>query len=158
MPGNMKTWILGYDRSLNEVISWPNVKSTGPSKSIQLPISQNATFSAHFKIRILEFCIYSIRYKRNICSFILVPALCRHPVFNIQIFTCWLLQINFLLRMRRKLLDTFNRTHDYLRWAFNEFHFRWLENSVIDIGKAAMFPLIFNHLKWNPFLFFVSQS
>ena len=108
------------DPWLRSVTKWSDQLtqlSTGPSKSIQLPISQNATFSAH-KIRILEFCIYSIRYKRNICSFILVPALCRHPVFNIQIFTCWLLLILFLFRMRRKLLDTFNRTHDYLRWLY----------------------------------------
>ena len=26
-----------------------------------------------------------------------------------------------------------------------------VENSVIELGKAASFPLIFNHLNWNPF-------
>ena len=53
------------DPWLRSVTKWSDQLtqlSTGPSKSIQLPISQNATFSAH-KIRILEFCIYSIRYK-----------------------------------------------------------------------------------------------
>ena len=32
-----------------------------------------------------------------------------------------------------------------------EFYFRWLENSVIEIGKATKIPLIFNHLNWNSF-------
>ena len=28
----------------------------------------------------------------------------------------------------------------------DKYYFRWLENSVIEIGKAAKVPLIFNHL------------
>ena len=28
----------------------------------------------------------------------------------------------------------------------DEFHFRWLENSIIEIEKAALFPLMFRHL------------
>ena len=32
----------------------------------------------------------------------------------------------------------------------DEFYFRWLENSVIEIGKSALIPLIFHHLNWNP--------
>ena len=27
-----------------------------------------------------------------------------------------------------------------------------VENSIIELGKAASFPLIFNHLNWNPSL------
>ena len=30
---------------------------------------------------------------------------------------------------------------------FQDFHFRWLESSVIKIGKSALIPLRFNHLK-----------
>ena len=30
-----------------------------------------------------------------------------------------------------------------------EFHLRWFEKSIVVIGKAAMFPLIFNHLNRN---------
>ena len=33
--------------------------------------------------------------------------------------------------------------------ALDGFYCRWLENSVIDTGKAATIPLMFNHLKWN---------
>jgi len=32
----------------------------------------------------------------------------------------------------------------------NDFYFRLLENSVIEVGKSALTPFIFNHLKWNP--------
>ena len=32
----------------------------------------------------------------------------------------------------------------------DEFCFRWWENSIIEIGKPASFPLIFYHLKWSP--------
>ena len=28
----------------------------------------------------------------------------------------------------------------------NQFYFRWLENGIIEIGKAASIPLMFNHL------------
>ena len=42
----------------------------------------------------------------------------------------------------------------WLIWIFCsrlcKFYFRWLENSVIGIGKAASITLMFNHLKWNP--------
>ena len=31
---------------------------------------------------------------------------------------------------------------------------KWLENSVIEIGKAVLIPLMFNHLKWNPSYFY----
>ena len=31
--------------------------------------------------------------------------------------------------------------------TLNEFYFRWLENSNDEVGKAAWFPLKFNHLK-----------
>ena len=34
--------------------------------------------------------------------------------------------------------------------TLDKFHFRWLENSIVEIGKSALFPLIFNHLNWNP--------
>ena len=33
----------------------------------------------------------------------------------------------------------------------NVFYFRWFENSVIQIGKAAAISLRFNHLNWNPY-------
>ena len=36
-----------------------------------------------------------------------------------------------------------------LKFCGKEFYFRWLENSVIEIEKAAYNPLIFNHLNWN---------
>ena len=32
----------------------------------------------------------------------------------------------------------------------DDFYFRWLWNSFIEIGKSTSTPLIFNHLKWNP--------
>ena len=32
----------------------------------------------------------------------------------------------------------------------DEFYYRWFENSVIEIEKAASITLMFNHLKWNP--------
>ena len=33
----------------------------------------------------------------------------------------------------------------------NEFYLRWLENIAMKIGNAVSFPLILNHLNWNPF-------
>ena len=36
--------------------------------------------------------------------------------------------------------------------CLDDFNFRWLENSVIEIGKAASIPLIFNHLNKKPSL------
>ena len=30
-----------------------------------------------------------------------------------------------------------------------EFHFRWLQNSVIEIGKSIWISMIFHHLNWN---------
>ena len=33
--------------------------------------------------------------------------------------------------------------------CLDEFYFRWLGISVIEIGKAVSIPLIFNHLKWK---------
>ena len=35
-------------------------------------------------------------------------------------------------------------------YYLDEFQFRWFEISTIQIGKTALFPLIFNHLNWNP--------
>ena len=34
-------------------------------------------------------------------------------------------------------------------WDFYQFHFRWLEESVIEIGQPVSNPLTLNHLKWN---------
>ena len=42
--------------------------------------------------------------------------------------------------------------------CLDEFHFRWLENSVIEIGKAVSNPMIFNHLNWNRSQFFNNQN
>ena len=36
----------------------------------------------------------------------------------------------------------------------DEFYFRWLENSAIEIAKRAKIPLIFNHLKCELFFSF----
>ena len=33
----------------------------------------------------------------------------------------------------------------------DEFYFRWLENSIIDMGKPPTNSLIFHHLYWKPF-------
>ena len=36
--------------------------------------------------------------------------------------------------------------------TLDKLYFRWLENSVIEIGKAASIALISNHLNWSPVL------
>ena len=40
----------------------------------------------------------------------------------------------------------------------DKFYFRWLENSVIEIGKAATIVLMSNHLNWNPSKRFAGDS
>ena len=48
-------------------------------------------------------------------------------------------------------------SNDHREYAsrLNEFNFKWLENSVIE--KAALIPLMFNHLKWNPSYLFLIE-
>ena len=40
--------------------------------------------------------------------------------------------------------------YSMVEMTLDQFHFIWLKSSVIQIGKAAVIPLRFNHLNWNP--------
>ena len=48
-------------------------------------------------------------------------------------------------KMKSKYRDSSKRDS-----YWDKFYFRWLEKSVIEIGKAASIALISNHLNWKP--------
>ena len=60
------------------------------------------------------------------------------------------LTVSFNPNFGRSSISTLNLLRIQVHIATSkkdQFYFRWLENSIIKIGKAALAPLMFNHSK-----------
>ena len=74
----------------------------------------------------------------------------RRITINIQLISLW----HSKNRSKWKTINSIkfyrHKTTFSLSLSLEEFYFRWLQNSSMEIGETAWIPLIFNHLNWNP--------
>ena len=72
--------------------------------------------------------------------------------FRVQIHSNWI-KSTVALKLGHKSTHRGSftvRVIGHVRTGYEDFHFSWLDNSVIKIWKTAWILFIFNHLKWNP--------
>ena len=82
--------------------------------------------------------------RKNLCIFEhLCTWMLRKPYIHVHEITQILFKLLKMNHMTFKIDQNGNHKNA------DEFHFRWLEITYAEIGKAAWIPLILNHLNWN---------